>query len=81
MVQELLAIVEGYRDNGILITDQEAEKVYRYCRRKMQAAKIQDQEGYLPLLYADELRAYLFRRAVNATTLLRIMGKKAYCHV
>lgn len=81
MTQELREIVEGYRDKGIQLTDEEAEDVRKFCIRKMEVAGIQNKEEYLPLLYADEIRNYLFRMSVNATTMLRMMGKEAVANV
>lgn len=76
MTQQLLEIVGEYRDRGVPITDQEAENVCDYCYRKMEAGKIENREEYLPLLFEDEMRNYLLRLAVNATTMLRTMGEE-----
>lgn len=81
MTQELKEIVEGYRDKGVLLTDEEAEDVHKFCIRKMEVAGIQNKEEYLPLLFADEIRNHLFRMSVNATTMLRMMGKEAVANV
>lgn len=81
MTQELKEVVEGYRDKGIQLTDEEVEDVCKFCIRKMEVARIQNKEEYLPLLFADEIRNYLFRMSVNATTMLRMMGKEAVANV
>lgn len=81
MTQELMKMVMEYQNNGILLTDSEAEMVCDYCCRKMKVAGIQNQEEYLPLLYADELRNYLFRREVNAITIRMMMGKETSANV
>ena len=81
MTQELKEIVEGYRDKGIQLTDEEAEDVRKFCIRKMEVAGVQNKEEYLPLLFADEIRNYLFRMSVNATTMLRMMGQEAVANV
>lgn len=81
MTQELKEIVEGYRDKGVRLTDEEAEDVRKFCIRKMEVAGIQNKEEYLPLLFADEIRNHLFRMSVNATTMLRMMGKEAVANV
>lgn len=81
MTQELKEIVEGYRDKGIQLSDEEAEDVRKFCIRKMEVAGIQNKEEYLPLLYADEIRNYLLRMSINATTMLRMMGKEAVANV
>lgn len=69
-------VVKEYRKNGVFITDREAEEVYGHCLRKMEFCRIGSWEEYLQLLYADEVRNYLFRRAVNATTMLRKLEKE-----
>lgn len=73
MTQELLDIVYGFRMNGIQVTDEEAESVRQYCYRKMEVAGIKNQEEYLPLLYADELKNYLIGAAINSVSMLRKM--------
>ena len=74
MREELKEIVEEYRNKGVPLTDEEADDVERYCYRKMEVAGIKDQEEYLLLLFPDEIRNYLFRLSVNATTILRMEG-------
>lgn len=75
MTKELLEIVEEYRNDGIIITEEETEDVYSLCVRKMDIGRVKDKEKYMPVLFRSELRNYLFRRAVNATTML---GGMAY---
>ena len=74
MRSELAKIIEEYRSKGVQITDSEADSIKQYCYRKMDAAGIPDKEGYLPLLFADEVKNYLMRLSVNATTVLRMEG-------
>ncbi len=81
MTQELWKVVGRCRDKGMLLSDCEAEKVCCYCYRKMEAAGIREQEEYLPVLYENELRDYLLRRAVNATTVLQMIGKEMLWNV
>lgn len=76
MTHELWEIVNEYRNKGVSISDGEAMGVRDFCLRKMKVAKIQNQEEYLPLLYADELKNHLFRLAVNATTMLLTIEKE-----
>nr|UVY19304.1 MAG: hypothetical protein [Bacteriophage sp.] len=71
MNEELKEIVEGYRTEGIHISDEEVNEILWLCNRKMEISKIEDREEYLPLLFKDEVKNYLFRRGVNAVTLLR----------
>lgn len=74
MTKELLDLVNEFRSDGIIITDEEAEDVYSMCLKKMEISRIQDRETYLPILFRSELRNYLFRRMVNATTMLKSLG-------
>lgn len=81
MTQTLWEIVEDYRKVGISISDEEAESVLDFCIHKMERVKINNREEYLPLLYADELKNYLVRTTVNATSLLMMYGKEARASV
>ncbi|MCD8379093.1 MAG: hypothetical protein LUC95_01940 [Lachnospiraceae bacterium] len=71
MTEELIQIINHWRGKGVEISDDEAEDLLRYCYRKMDRNRIRDRESYLPLLYADEVKNYLCRQSVNATTILR----------
>ena len=62
--------VDNLRDQGIYITDEEVREIYMYCLRKMEVAKV---EKYIELLYPDELRHYIIRHGINASTILRKM--------
>lgn len=77
MPEQLLEVVEEWRLKGVCISDEEADEVYRHCLRKMEIAKIENPGEYIFLLYPDEIKNYLFRVAVNATTMLRLMGLEA----
>lgn len=77
MTEQLWEIVGEYREKGVPITDEEAEEVCRFCHRKMEVGNVENRGEYLPLLFSDEIRHYLFRLVVNATTMLRIMGEEA----
>lgn len=79
MNEELKEIVEGYRTEGIHISDEEVNEILWLCNRKMEISKIEDREEYLPLLFKDEVKNYLFRRGVNAVTLLRSLEAKGIC--
>lgn len=77
MVNEgLMEIIGKWRNKDVPISDKEAEYILWYCNRKMDVCKTGNREEYLPLLYADEVKNYLFRRAVNATTILRKLEKE-----
>ena len=65
--------VDKLRGQGIHITDEEAEEVYIYCLRKMEVAKVEVPEEYINLLYPDELKHYIIRHGINASTILRKM--------
>lgn len=79
MNEELKEIVEGYRTEGIHISDEEVNEIIWLCNRKMEISKIENGEEYLPLLFKDEVKNYLFRRGVNAVTLLRSLEAKGIC--
>lgn len=78
MNEQLQGMVDGYREKGIHIADEESEFVLWLCKRKMEICKVENQEEYLPLLFADELKNLLVRRSVNATTFLRKMEAEGY---
>ena len=79
MTQSLWAIIHVWRNMGIAITDEEAESVRRLCVRKMEAAKVADPEGYLPLLYADEVKGKLvFGKTINALSASRMEEKYVF---
>lgn len=79
MSDELKEIVDEYRAEEIHISDEEAEMVLNLCNRKMDICKIEKREEYLPLLFKDEVKNYLFRRAVNAKTFLRRLEAEGIC--
>jgi hypothetical protein len=45
----------------------------------MEVAKVSNQEEYLPLLYEDEVKNYLYRQSVNATAILRKLKEEGVC--
>lgn len=69
-------IVNEYRGKGFKLSEEEIDNILWYCDRKMNVAKVADKKGYLPLLFADEVKNYLYRQAVNATTILRQLEKE-----
>ena len=69
--KKLHRYVDKLKSQGIYITDEEAEEVYMYCLRKMEVAKVEVPEAYINLLYSDELKHYILRHGVNASTILR----------
>lgn len=44
-----------------------------YCLRKMEVANVEQPDQYIELLYPDELRHYIIRHGINASTILRRM--------
>lgn len=80
MSEELQKIVDEYREKEIHISDEEAEQILWLCNRKMDICKIENREEYLPLLFKDEVKNYLFRCSVNATTFFeKIGGRRNMC--
>lgn len=73
---ELQEIVNEYRSKGCHLSDEEVEYIHWYCHRKMEVAKIENREEYLPLLFGDEVKNHLLRNAINATTILRMLEKE-----
>lgn len=72
--EEIVNIVSDFRKNVCDISDEEVQEVVNICIRKIE---ITDQpEEYMKLLLPDELKNYVFRRAVNATTAHRQMEKE-----
>lgn len=72
--EEIGSIVSDFRKNVCDISDEEAQDVVNICIRKIEITG--QPEEYMKLLLPDELKNYVFRRAVNATTLLRQMEKR-----
>ncbi len=68
MTKEAIDIVEKAREDGIEISDKEAKEVFDLCERKMDIARIENREEYMPLLFFDEVLNYVFRRTVNDVT-------------
>lgn len=79
MSEELQKIVDEYREKEIHISDEEAEQILWLCNRKMDICKIENREEYLPLLFKDEVKNYLFRCSVNSTTFLRRLEAEGIC--
>ena len=77
--EELKEIVEGYRAEGIHISDEEVNEILWLCNRRMEISKIENRGESLPLLFKDEVKNYLFRREVNAVTFLRSLEAKEIC--
>lgn len=76
MPDGLQKTVEEWREKGIDLSGEEADEIYRHCLRKMEVAKVKNPDEYIFLLFPDEIKNYLFRQAVNATTILRMLEKE-----
>ncbi|MCM1559676.1 MAG: hypothetical protein NC123_09030 [Butyrivibrio sp.] len=73
---EIDDIVSEWVNKGVHISQETVDYVLWYCERKMDVSRIENREEYLPLLFRDELKNHLFRQSINATTMLRMMGRE-----
>ncbi len=73
---EIEDIVSDWVKKGVHISQETVDYVLWYCERKMDVNRIENREEYLPLLFKDELKNYLFRECINATTMLRALERK-----
>lgn len=71
--------VGAYREAGYVITDEEVRILKERCERKMDVAGIENREEYMPLLFADMAREYIFAGVVNAISVLRMMEADNVC--
>lgn len=71
---EIDGVVTEFRETVCGISDEEAEQVIELCRRKIKSTDQSD--GYMELLLPDEMKNYVFRRAVNAVTAIRKMERE-----
>ena len=65
MPDRLLETISEWRNKGFSITDEVAVAIYNLCLRKIEIAKVEDPD-YIYLMYPDEVKHYLYRKAVNA---------------
>lgn len=63
--------VAELRAGGFDISDEEVRRAEQHCSRKIKVAG--KNEGYFKILFPDVLREYLFRRTLNAISLLSMM--------
>lgn len=63
--------VKELRAGGFDISDEEVRQAEQHCLRKIKAAG--KGEGYFEMLFPDVLREYLFRKTLNAISLLSMM--------
>lgn len=78
MILEPTEIIEN---KMLQISYEEIEKIVEYCIRKMDLAGIQNKEEYLPILLENEIENYLLRMTINATTMVRMLGKEMVVNV
>ena len=68
--KNLLEIVNKWRKAGAQILDDDAEKVWQLCNRKMQFVKTDDPEGYMEMLFDDEVKWKLvFGKQLNTDSM------------
>lgn len=72
--KEIDGIVAEFRETVCDISDEEVTAVVNLCMRKIKLTG--KPEAYMELLLPDELKNYVFRRTVNATTILRQIEKR-----
>ena len=73
--KEIENIVEDFRKTVCSnISDAEVESVLNLCVRKIELTG--QNKDYMSLLLPDELKNYVIRRAITATTLLRQLRKE-----
>lgn len=63
--------VKELRAGGFDISDEEVRQAEQHCLRKIKVAR--KDEGYFEMLFPDVLREYLFRKTLNAISLLSMM--------
>ena len=76
MRSDLKEIVEDYRKDGLHLSDEEAENLEKFCYRKMEVARVENQEEYLPLLFKDVVKEHFLRMAINAKSLLIMLERE-----
>lgn len=81
VTMKMWELVDEYRNRNVIITNETADEIYRYCNRKMEIAKIKNPAEYINVLYPNELKDYLTRRAVNAKTILGSVEKEEIIYV
>lgn len=63
--------VKEFRAGGFDISDEEVRQAEQHCLRKIKVTG--KGEGYFEMLFPDVLREYLFRKTLNAISLLSMM--------
>lgn len=63
--------VKEFRAGGFDISDEEVRQAEQHCLRKIKV--VGKGEGYFEMLFPDVLREYLFRKTLNAISLLSMM--------
>lgn len=78
MTEQLWSIIEGWREKGVDISDEDAEWVRQLCIRKIEMTHVENPEEYLPLLYADEVKWMVIGRAVNLVSMTKMKSEVAH---
>lgn len=69
-------ILKDYKKDGLLLSDKEAEDIEKLCCRKMEIAKVENKEEYMPLLFRDMVKEHFMRAAINEIFLLRTIERR-----
>lgn len=80
-IKSIASIVDTVREKGISISDAEVDDVRILCERKMQVSRVKNPEDYLPILFEDEIKNYLFRRTINSASMLMMKKGEEECAV
>ena len=59
-------LVANYRKKGYEITEQDLEIVRNRCESKIHRINISNRQIYMPLLFADELKDYIYCKTINS---------------
>ncbi|MFR8549480.1 MAG: hypothetical protein ACLVDG_00345 [Coprococcus sp.] len=62
-------IVESYKRKGFDVSFQDVNEVREICKAKLKAAKFEDKRFYMPILFADEMKNYIYRKTINEYSL------------
>lgn len=73
MNEKVWETVKEWRDKGIVIFNEEASMIYSLCLRKMEISEIDNPDDYIESLFADEIKNYLIRQAINMRAYLKVI--------
>ena len=75
MTKAMIEEVEEWRRRGAHLEGQAVDMIVELCRRKMSLAGMDEDEGYLELMFKDEVKNYLMRQAINAKSYQMMIEK------